>query len=358
MKTKISAFKIAATYIGTVVGAGFASGQEILQFFGFFGFSGIPALALTTLLFIFFGLIILELSQRLKAKSHLEIIRHAAGPRIGSVVDGIITFFLFGALAAMIAGSGAIFLEQFNLPQIWGGITMMSITIITVLFGIGGVISAISLIVPLLLISLLGISLATLLDGYQELSMAGMWAQPFSAPVPFWPLSALIYVSYNSVLSVAVLAPMGALVKNTDALKKGAIFGGLGLGMGALAILLVLLVHYPEAAGQEIPMIYVASTFSPIVSLGYSLVLITEVYTTAVGSLYGFVARFVQVDEPKFKLWVIGSGLIAFGASQFGFSTLVRVLYPLVGIAGLIMLGGLTYGYLKERYELVFNSET
>lgn len=28
----ISMFKVAATYIGTVVGAGFASGQEMLQF--------------------------------------------------------------------------------------------------------------------------------------------------------------------------------------------------------------------------------------------------------------------------------------------------------------------------------------
>ncbi|EGD49885.1 hypothetical protein TheetDRAFT_3307 [Thermoanaerobacter ethanolicus JW 200] len=32
IRKEISAFKVAATYIGTVVGAGFASGQEILQF--------------------------------------------------------------------------------------------------------------------------------------------------------------------------------------------------------------------------------------------------------------------------------------------------------------------------------------
>ena len=36
----ISTFKVAATYIGTVVGAGFASGQETLQFFAVFGVRG------------------------------------------------------------------------------------------------------------------------------------------------------------------------------------------------------------------------------------------------------------------------------------------------------------------------------
>ena len=30
---KVTILKVAATYIGTVVGAGFASGQETLQFF-------------------------------------------------------------------------------------------------------------------------------------------------------------------------------------------------------------------------------------------------------------------------------------------------------------------------------------
>ena len=35
--TGVSTLKVAAAYIGTVVGAGFATGQEILQFFNRFG---------------------------------------------------------------------------------------------------------------------------------------------------------------------------------------------------------------------------------------------------------------------------------------------------------------------------------
>lgn len=40
MKNNVSTFKVAATYIGTVVGAGFATGQEVLQFFNRFGAMG------------------------------------------------------------------------------------------------------------------------------------------------------------------------------------------------------------------------------------------------------------------------------------------------------------------------------
>ncbi len=50
-KKDIGIFKIAATYIGTIVGAGFASGQEVLQFFGVFGIKGLWGLLLATALF-------------------------------------------------------------------------------------------------------------------------------------------------------------------------------------------------------------------------------------------------------------------------------------------------------------------
>jgi uncharacterized membrane protein YkvI len=53
---KFSALKVAFAYIGTVVGAGFASGQEILQFFSYFGYWGLVGLLLAAGLFVYFDL--------------------------------------------------------------------------------------------------------------------------------------------------------------------------------------------------------------------------------------------------------------------------------------------------------------
>lgn len=47
------AFQIAGAYIGVIVGAGFASGQEILQFFTSFGWISIAGTCMATLLFAF-----------------------------------------------------------------------------------------------------------------------------------------------------------------------------------------------------------------------------------------------------------------------------------------------------------------
>lgn len=344
----ISTFQIAATYIGTVVGAGFASGQEVLQFFGYYGLSGFWGLMLTTLLFIIYGYIILRLGLEYRASSHLKVIRYAGGKWLGILIDLVITFFLFGALTAMVAGSGAIFEEQFDVPSLWGNIIMVATSLGTTILGIGGVISAISFVVPLLLTGVFSLAILTIVNK-MPITLANLqYAMPDRAPVPHWFLSAFVYASYNLIIAAAVLAPLGAEVKNKDRLKKGSIFGGIGLGIGAMAILFALHLNMPGAGRYEIPMVYVAGRFAPWIQLIYSAILLAEIYTTAVGNLYGFAARLTDPRGPRYRWVVMITGIVALVASQFGFSNLVHYLYPAVGYAGLLLMAGLTVGVVKE----------
>lgn len=348
-RRNLSAPTIAAVYIGTVVGAGFASGQEVLQFFTFFGLNSILALFMAGILFIFFGGIVLDLGHRLRASSYPEIVRYAGGPYLGTVVDGIITFFLFGALTTMAAGAGAIFSEQFGLPKVAGSFFMVATSLVTVLSGFHGVVLAISFVVPVLLLCVMGLCAAALITLPPDLTAVNLWTATVKPAVPFWPLSALTYVSYNLILSLCILAPLGARAANPGVLKKGALLGGLGLLVGALAINLSILTAPSGASRFEVPMIYIAGRFSPLIQAGYGIVLLAEIYTTAVANLYGFTARVYAPDTPRFKQAAVAVTAVAFLASMLGFSILVRYLYAVVGIAGFLLLGGLAYGYLRER---------
>ncbi|MDN5348589.1 MAG: hypothetical protein PWP65_2154 [Clostridia bacterium] len=346
MKKPLSVFTIAATYVGTVVGAGFASGQEVLQFFGFFGGWGILGIALSTILFIFFGISILDLGYKLKTKSHLPVIRKTGGRWISRLMDIVITFFLFGALVTMAAGAGAIFAEQLKLPALWGSLLMVTITLLTVLLGLNRVIESISFVAPILLVSVLTISLWTIFSNPQALITNLSWSQTARAAVPYWPVSAVLYVSYNLVLAMAVLAPLGALSNPTNS-RSGAIFGGLGLGVGVLAITAAILTKVPQVTNLEVPMIAIAGGISPFFRSAYSIILFAEVYTTAVASLYGFASRLTEPESSAYKWLSTVVSVVAFAGAQFGFSKIVGTLYPAVGFAGLLLLGTLAYGYLK-----------
>lgn len=348
-KEGISSIKVAATYIGTIVGAGFATGQEIMQFFTRFGLWGLLGLIVTTSLFILFGYIIMDLGNDLHAESHLEVIRYSGGKIVGTLIDWLITFFLFGALTAMIAGTGALVEQQFNIPSIIGNIVMVVITAMTVTTGIKGVINSISFVVPFLLTSVIGISVYSLFTTPPNITEAVMINE--SGLITNWLLAAILYTSYNTIIASAVLGPLGVEAKNRKTIRNGAILGGLGLGIGSIMIFLALSGNLSQVGNLEVPMIFIAGRISTVIQLIYAVVLIAEVYTTAVSSLYGFVARIVDFDDEtkKVRILVIVTSVVALLASQLGFSNLVKYLYPLVGYGGVVLLVSLLYSKYKLR---------
>jgi uncharacterized membrane protein YkvI len=332
---KVSTFRIAATYVGTVIGAGFASGQEILQFFGVFGSKGLAGLVLVTLLFILYGYVIMDLGYRIHSPSYIEIIRLSGGKYFGIAADSIISFFLFGAVAAMIAASGALLHQQFKIPGIIGGIIMTVLSITTVFIGINGLIHSLSIIVPFLLTAVVGVSI---------ISAFGTPAE--TVPVPAgvgalmgnWLWSSLLYVSYNIVTAIAVLGPLGKEAKDRMAIRNGAILGG---------ILLAVVKNMGSLTQVELPMVFIASRISPIMQIIYAIVLFAGIFATSAGSLYGFAARVLDLDGPRGRFMIFVVAVLAFAAGQFGFSNLVRYMYPLEGYLGMVLLASLLYSSVK-----------
>ena len=348
-KEGISSLKIAATYIGTVVGAGFATGQEILQFFLRYGYPGLAGLLISTVLFIVSGYIVMDTGKRLGADSYREILIYTSGRLIGKAIDMIMTFFLFGAFAVMIAGTGALFSQQLYLPELWGCILMAGLTAVTVLTGFRGVINSISMVVPFLLMSVSVICLLSVVKTPPDI----LWrpAAEGNGLSGNWFGACILYVSYNIILSVAVLGPLGAQAKGGEALKLGSLLGGLGLGAASVMIYLALSGDIPEITRLEVPMIYMAGRISPGIQFIFALILIAEIYTTAVGSLYGFVSRFKTLKETRVEktIFVVGVSLAALFLSRIGFSNLVNYLYTLIGYGGGVFLICLFYSWIRSR---------
>lgn len=342
--------KVAATYVGTVVGAGFATGQEILQFFTRFGSMGLVGLMITTLMFMIFGYIIMSLGKNLKARSHLEIVKHYGGSITGTIIDSVITFFLFGSFTTMISGTGALFAQQFNMPGLWGNILMAVAAAITVLTGINGVINSISFVVPFMLAAVIGTSVFSIMGGSPDITSAIADIGKRSL-ISNWFMAAILYVSYNTIISISILAPLGSEAQDRKTIRNGAILGGFILGLGSIMIYFTLSCSIQEIEGLEVPMIYIAGKISHTMHIAYAAVLIAEVYTTAVGSLFGFISRItdIQKNPAKGRLAVAISTAAALFASQFGFSNFVGYFYPLIGYGGIVLLIYLTYTVMVKR---------
>jgi len=344
---QLSALAIAAAFIGTVVGAGFATGQEVLQFFTFFGRPGFIGIGLATILFCYFGLVIMRISRELKADSHFEFVQHICGRRFGILMDWFITLSFLGVLVVMAAGSGAVTEEQLNLPSIYGSIAVIFLAFVTVISGINNVIKAIGFIVPFLLLAVFQVAIFSIISDpvtTQKIVLLESLEPPVTTK---WPLSTLLYVSYNILLAIAILAPLGVEAQNKKSLLYGGILGGLGLGIGILAINLAIISGVPEILPFQVPMVFLASRFNPLMAHAYGFILLLEIFTTAVGILYGFVAR-VAFSRVQKVLWGGLASLGALFAAQLGFAKVITTVYPFMGLIGLFFLASILWSQFKD----------
>lgn len=327
--------QVAATYVGTVVGAGFASGQEALRFFAAHGRGGLWGLLLATGLLSAYGVLIMDLGRRLGARSHRELLHHACGRRLGPWADAAVTAFLLAILCVMLAGAGAVAAEQWHLPPWAGALATALLTVTTVLAGLRGLVTANGVVVPLLALLVTGL-------GLYSISRHGVRfgpGAPAMAASPHWFLSAWLYAGYNLVLSTGVLAPLGAAVAHRGTLVVGGVLGGAGLGALALALYLALGAH-PEAGRFQVPMLYLAR-FHPLpIQILYSLILWAEIYTTASASAFS-VARRLAAGRPgdaPFRAAALAAVAAALLGAPLGFSRLVGTLYPALGVGSAAVL--------------------
>lgn len=346
MKTSL---KIGAAYIGGIVGAGFASGQEILQYFTYYGWTGFLGILVGTILFAWLGYQLASLGSTLQSTSHKEAILQLGGRYFGTVVDYIIILACLNASVVMIAGGGSILNQLFNVPVVIGSIIVLVLVAITLCLDVQRIIEVIGSVTPffvLMTIILAIYSLST--SDITALDMQQV-AKPELTASPNWALSGVLYVSYNVIFAVALLTVMGGSVKDPKVAGMGGLIGGLGLGVLVLLMNLGLIVKLDQVSTVDMPTLLLAKEISPVLSIIMGLILFAMVFNTAAGGLYVFTTRFVNPKNKNFKLYVILFCLLAFVLSFVGFSKLVGTVYAWFGYLGITLMVIVFVQWIRHR---------
>lgn len=334
-QTVTKSWQVALAYAGTVIGAGFASGQELLLFFASYGAWGLLGITLAGVLFMYLGKAILDISFHIKAVGYHQVLAAVCGPRVGHIYSILSTIFLLASLAIILAGAGAIGREYFDLPPHQGILLLALAIFVTTAFGSTALIAINCILTPLLITLTLFVGLLSLL--YHGIQPTLLTFSPADAiqPAPNWAISSILYVAYNTILASTILAPLGAKTPSSAIRRVGSILGGLILTIVALFIILVIMLHYPESFATEVPMLYIASAQHPYSYIAYVFILLGAMYTTGSASLYGC-SIFLSSAFSLSPLWTtMGLMLICLVGSQFGFAALIAALCPVFGLVTL-----------------------
>ena len=341
--------KIGSAFIGIIVGAGFASGQEVLQYFTSFGYLGTLAAIISTILFAYIGMTLTKLGSRIQTTSHKEAVYKISGPYLGVVVDYIIIFTLFGVGVVMIAGAGSTLHQQFGLAPFIGSAIMTILVVLTIMLNVDKVIAIIGSITPFLVLAIILIGVYSLLTMDLSFTELNPIAKQQDSIVSNWFISAVNYVSFNTAVGAAMSLVMGGAEKNERTATLGGFVGGLGLGVLIILSHLAIFSKIDVVANFEMPMLKLIDDISPMLGIFMALILFGMIFNTAVSMFYAFVARFMEMRTKKANIVIIVTGVIGFIASFVGFTDLVSNLYRFIGYLGLFLIFALIYAPFKLK---------
>ena len=340
-------------YLGAVIGAGFASGQEIVQFFVSYGAYGLKGALLATVLFAVCGGGLLYVAHSIKASNYQSILTNLFGKQIAKVVDMLLAIFLFLGISTMLSASGAVFYEHLYLPKNAGILLAYTLVMLMLLRGKKGLIFSYNILVPVKLLLLL------LISGYAAVFVKGTQVETYTAflhpaEAKYWVISAILYVAYNFSLAMVVLTEYQNITGRKDSIW-GAVWGGLILGLLVTLNYIALSKFLPTVLHYQVPMLYVAGKISITAKHIYTLVLWVGILTTALANAYGITQRLSSLSGINYKLSLMICMTLALPVSMQSFSMLVTRIYPVFGILGVLILVALIYRAIIELGKEMIN---
>lgn len=344
-------FGYAGTYIMSVMGAGYASGQEFMQYFISYGYKGIIGSVLVTIFFAWYGYEFMDIGYEIGSYSHGDVLKYLCGKKIGTIFEWILTVFSFCVVAIMLSGSGATLSQYFGLNQQVGTILMAILTIITTLFGLNGIVKATSSFAPITIVFLLVVSVLTIIINPDGIVESGVVIEKIGLPKPAvnFFVSTVIYALYCVLPNVPVIAAIGSEEKDRRLIRISGIIGGIAIGLCIIIVNFAMLTDIKDIYTHEVPVLSLAKSISPILGIGYVFILLEAIYTTAVIVLYGFTTQFAKPGTRKYTIITIISVIVSTFAGFIPFSTLIGIISPILGYIGLIVLIGIIRRHIASK---------
>lgn len=359
MNKKVSVAKVisySGAFIALLIGSGFATGQELMQYFASYGRNGMFGLLIVFVLFLIIGNELIRTGYEKNFENPNDIYLEVCGNYVGKFFDYFSVFFLFLSYTVMVAGAQATAQEQYNSPKYVGGIILAIIVMTTVYFGLDKIVEVIGSIGPVIVVLAIVVgaisvfkNLGNLPNAASDLEVARNSGELKIASSNF-VFAAGSYVGFCVIWLSAFLARLG---RGLNSVREGklSIFGGaLGFCLASLIVSIAIFLAIGRLYASQIPMLILAREIHPILSHIFSIVIFLGIFTTAVPLLWNVVARFGEDKSKKYRILTIVLGVIgaAIGLT-INFNKLVNVVYVLNGYIGLIFALVLIIRYATRK---------
>lgn len=331
----------AYSFVAAIIGAGFASGQEILCYFSVFGKSGIAGVIISCIIFTVFTFAVYSFCIKKDIYSYGNFILNIPCTTLRKAIHILTGIFSFAVYSVMLAASGEIINTVSGLSCTHGALICTAIC--SVLFcrgsekafslnGIIGIFMAIGIIVSCLYIL-----------RYREFHVFTQNTKIVT--------NSFTYAGYNLITTAPVLVSMSRKLKTQKEALTTSVISGFVLFIIMVLIFCILASYVNKINLGSFPMLTMALRQNELLGFIYGILLIMAIATTMISS-GGSVCETFSLNGKPIKIW--GVGFVAYFLSGFGFSELINSAYRICGIIGFILCICIIFFCLKKYKKIRF----
>lgn len=330
-----NAFLLCTTFLGAVIGAGFASGKEIAQFFLPFDNLGILALFLSCFAMAFYFYAVLKKIYCENVKNTFEYLCKLSNTFFARIIYVFIYIFTFVIFCAMFAGSGALLEQRYNIPFVIGALLMAVVCYFVFYKNAYGILKLNAYLTPVMIIGIIYLGIYVLTNEKSVFNEFDIGINLVK--------NALVYASYNAINIIVVYCEMGHMIKNKKTIVLSSVFSGTALFIISLVLYFMLLMFKNDIIFYELPVLEISKNSGGF----YTVILIFAMITTAVSAGFGLITFLQKFFRCKKLLPVLIciSGVLF---SQIGFSQIVAKVYSFFGYLGIFLFLLIIFDYLKN----------
>ncbi|MBQ6495740.1 MAG: hypothetical protein IJI74_01070 [Firmicutes bacterium] len=341
--------RIAGAYVAWVMGSGFATGQEILQFFTSYGYHSFALVAMNLAGFLIIGPMILEAGFAHKGLEGYSHFQYFCGKKLGVFYDWFLPVSMFAGMVILISGSGATLEEYYGLNHYVGALIMASAALAAYIVGFQRFVKVVSFIGPTIIAFMLFVGIITLVRDFDGLYDVNNYPQQMEAkqPVPWAWMSGLLYIAYNLSGGSKYYTALGGTAATKREAVLGAVVGSIALIASILLMNSAMLTDIGNTAVQQVPTLFLTKKISYSLGAVFSIILIMGIFSSCSAMLWTVSEKFVKQGTRKSYIFAACACVVAFLLGLLPFAQLVGKIYTVLGYVGLVFAACVIYKRIR-----------
>lgn len=331
----------AGTIMAFLMGSGFTTGQEIMQYFTAYGRYGLYGELVVFLLLAYACAFFIRTGQQKRFAKANGIYRHVFGSRLGRVFDMYCTFAVYSSFIIMTAGAGATLHQQFGLSTRTGSMLAGTVAGVCVIFGLRKLTSVLGRLGPVNAVFVILLSAVALTLGRSSPAegLEAVTRLNLLTASGHWLGAACSYAGICILWLAAFLTAVGKVAKSRSDALLGSLLGTSGFLLALLLLTLAMVTNIECLQGSMVPNLKLARSLSPVLAALFSVIILAGSCTAAMPLLWTTVSRFADEGTTGFRVLTVGLAALGTGCGiMFSFSELVNTVCVFNGYVGISML--------------------